>query len=139
MRLAGLIGHPASRGSLVGLLCGLAAWLASTHPILRGGEEWCQDASFAYRGVRPTGLRVAVVALDEPSLRSIPKPMAFASEELARVVTYLLDRKAEAVGLDAMIPEDLREVRALSAGDEPSDLVAAVINFESLGALDEAL
>jgi hypothetical protein len=58
---------PSRRGALVGALCGLAAWALAQQPLLRGLEDWLQDASFAWlsietrRGfppVRPRGTAV---------------------------------------------------------------------------------
>ena len=93
--------------ALVGAACGLVMWLLSQLAFFRGVEDWLQDSSFAYRGVRATNTRVVIVGLDEDTLDEMPKPLAAISPELAEVVTYLKARKATAIGLDMMIPDRL--------------------------------
>src|SRR5262249_29307343 len=91
---------PSLRGALVGALCGLAAWAVAQQPLLRGLEDWLQDASFAWRGARPSATKVVVVGIDDTTLAGLPKPLAALSPELAAVVTYLKGRGAAAIGLD---------------------------------------
>ena len=58
------------RGVALGLACGLVSWLFTLTPFGRGVEDWLQDASFAYRGGRPTQTKVLIVGLDDDSLAS---------------------------------------------------------------------
>jgi adenylate cyclase len=95
------------RGAIVGAFCGLAAWAVAQQPLLRGLEDWLQDAGFAWRGARPSATKVLVVGIDDATLASLPRPMAALSPELAAVVTYLKDRGASAIGLDLTIPDTL--------------------------------
>ena len=115
----------ATRGAAIGVVCGLACWLVSLHPVLRGLEEWCQDACFVYRGVRPSASRdhIVIVSLDDASVAELSKPLAFASPELAEVVDYLSGRQAAAIGLDVMVPEELDRFPGL--GGEDLGLAAA--------------
>src|SRR5262249_19240483 len=86
---------------------GLLCWFITLHPVLQGLEEWCQDAWFVYRGPRRSATKVILVGLDEASLERLPKPLAFLSPELARVVTYLRSHGARVIGLDLMVPQSL--------------------------------
>jgi class 3 adenylate cyclase/CHASE2 domain-containing sensor protein len=95
------------RGALVGALCGLIAWAVAQQPLLRGLEDWLQDAGFAWRGARPSATKVVVVGIDDATLAGLPRPLAALSPELATVVTYLKARGAAAIGLDLIIPETL--------------------------------
>jgi adenylate cyclase len=95
------------RGAALGLACGLASWILALQPVGRGLEDWFHDAGFDWRGTRPTRSKVVIVALDDASLRALPKPMAAASPELAEVVTFLDQQKATAIGLDIFVPETL--------------------------------
>ena len=94
-------------GALLGALCGLVAWWLAAQPIPRGLEEWFQDGSFALRGPRETASKVIIVGLDDASLAALPKPLAFASPELAGVVTFLREHGARAIGIDVLVPETL--------------------------------
>jgi CHASE2 domain-containing sensor protein len=82
-------------------------WLMAQLAFFRGVEDWLQDSSFAYRGARGTNTHVVIVGLDEDTLDEMPKPLAAISPELAEVVAYLNARKATAIGLDVMIPDQL--------------------------------
>src|SRR4051812_1373217 len=95
------------RGAALGLACGLASWILAMQPVGRGLEDWFHDACFASRGTRPSRTKLVIVALDDASLRALPKPMAAASPELAEVLTYLDQQKAAAIGLDVFVPETL--------------------------------
>jgi class 3 adenylate cyclase/CHASE2 domain-containing sensor protein len=98
---------PSLRGAIIGALCGLATWAVAQQPLLRGLEDWLQDAGFAWRGTRPSATKVVVVGIDDATLSDLPRPLAALSPELATVVTYLKDRGAAAVGLDLTIPDSL--------------------------------
>jgi adenylate cyclase len=98
---------PSLRGGIVGALCGLAAWAFAQQPLLRGLEDWLQDAGFAWRGTRPSATNVVVIGIDDATLANLPRPLAALSPELAAVVTYLKDHGAAAVGLDLTIPDTL--------------------------------
>ena len=112
-----LLLRPTWRGALIGALCGLASWLITLHPFFQGLEEWCQDACFAYRGRRDSAARVILVGIDDATLAELPKPLAFASPELAEVVAYLASRRAAAIGLDVVVPEDLDDFPGLKGED----------------------
>jgi adenylate cyclase len=108
---------PTSRGALIGVVCGLACWLLSLHPVLQGLEEWCQDAWFVYRGRRASTTKVVLVAIDDGTLDRLPKPLALLSPELAEVVSHLRRRGARAIGLDVMVPETLEAYPGLRGAD----------------------
>jgi adenylate cyclase len=107
------LGRPLLRGAAIGLVCGLACWIVSRHPVLLGLEEWFQDANFVNRGVRDSESRVVVVGLDDNSLAEFPEPLAYISPRLGEVVTYLKGRGAEAIGLDLTVPEELDDFSGL--------------------------
>jgi len=107
VRVARALARPVVRGALVGLACGLLGWALAVQPVFRGLEEFVQDAAFVDRGARPSATRVVVVAINDASLRDLPKPLAFASPELAEVVEYLDREGAAAIGIDVQVPEDL--------------------------------
>jgi CHASE2 domain-containing sensor protein len=98
---------PSLRGVVIGALCGLSAWVVAQQPLLRGLEDWIQDAGFSWRGTRTSSTKVVVVGIDDATLAGLPRPLAALSPELAAVVTYLKGRGAAAVGLDFIIPETL--------------------------------
>jgi adenylate cyclase len=107
----------AVRGAIVGAACGLICWGLNGTPLMRDLENWLSDSGFAFRGRRPSTANVIIVAMDEASLREIDKPLMFFSPELAKVVTYLHDQGAAAIGVDFLLPagdttmEDLRPGR----------------------------
>jgi adenylate cyclase len=88
------------------------------HPAARDLEDWSQDGCFVYRGARHSAANVVIVGLDEDSLNDLPKPLAFISPELAKVVTYLKDRGAAAIGIDVLIPESLDAFEGKLEGEE---------------------
>jgi CHASE2 domain-containing sensor protein len=96
-------GSPTRRGALVGLV----SWLVPQQPFVPGLEEWLHDAFSSYRSARPSATRVVLIGLDDASLGTLPEPLTSASPQRARVVAYLRDRGAKAIGLDLMIPEPL--------------------------------
>jgi CHASE2 domain-containing sensor protein len=107
VRVARALARPVVRGALVGLACGLLGWALAVLPVCRSHEEWVQDAAFVDRGARPSATRVVVVAINDAWLRDLPKPLAFASPELAEVVEHLDREGAAAIGIDVLLPEDL--------------------------------
>ncbi|HKI17410.1 MAG TPA: adenylate/guanylate cyclase domain-containing protein, partial [Isosphaeraceae bacterium] len=108
------------RGAMIGVVCALISWIVSLHRVSKGLEDWFQDACFAYRGTRATAARIVIVALDADSLRALPKPFAFASDELAHVIRYLLNQNVAGIGLDVIVPEELDGFKGLESG--PRDL-----------------
>jgi adenylate cyclase len=114
------------RGLIVGVSCGVFAWLISLLPLLRGLEEWSQDGCFELRGRRTSAAKVVIVGLDETSLSDLPKPLAFTSPELAEVVTYLHGRGASAIGLDVMVPEDLDDFPGIDRNGKELGRAAAL-------------
>ena len=130
--------RPGWRGALLGLACALGVWVACRAPLLRNFEEWLQDGCFAFRGQRHPRARVLVVGLDDKSLAKLRKPLVHISPDLAKAVKYLSDKKAAAIGLDLMIPQDyqgLPELDKDGAGD--ATLLGAVINEAGIVVLPE--
>jgi adenylate cyclase len=120
MTFASLCGKFSWRAALLGLLCGLAAWLLVRILVIHGLEEWMFDGCFYFRGDRTTKAKVVIVALDESSLDAINEPLVYLSPKLAKVVRYLHERGASAIGLDVIIPEQfalLAEVAEGGVGD----------------------
>ncbi len=109
------------KGAAVGAACGLAALLLATQPFVAGLEEWLQDANLSARGVRPTRTKIVIVGIDDRTLRALPKPLAAAGPELARVVDYLHDRGAKVIALDVFVPD------TLDAYDGEKDLGGAAL------------
>lgn len=102
--------HPAWRGTLLGLFCALSVWVIYiASPLLHGLEAWMLDAGFFYRGPRPTTARVVLVGIDDSSLAELRKPLPYLSPELAEVVRHLHAQKASAIGIDLVIPDELRD------------------------------
>jgi adenylate cyclase len=99
------------RGALLGLACALVVWLAVQWQPVHGLEDWMLDGCFNWRfswyGPRPTQAKVILVALDDPSLDQLGKPLLQISPELAEVVTFAHKQRAAAIGLDYIIPEAL--------------------------------
>src|SRR4051794_31347112 len=96
------LSRPMIRGAALGLACGLFCWALALHPVLRGLEEWFQDANIVYRGVRNSSARdrLVIVAIDDNTLIGMTKPLAFLSPELAELVNYLDRNEAAAIGID---------------------------------------
>ena len=92
------------RGALIGVLCAMICWWLSTTALVRALENWAQDQSFVLRGRRASTANVVIVAMDEASLQSLNKPLMFFSPELAKVVDYLHDQGAAAIGVDFLLP-----------------------------------
>ncbi len=125
MSLRSLLHRLAWRGVLVGLLCGLTAWLVAQHRLARALEEWMQDGAFSYRGRRPPSAKLVIVALDEESLERLHKPALLASPELGEVVRYLHGLQAASVGLDLIVPRSLEECPQLETRAELLGAAAA--------------
>jgi len=96
---------PACRGALIGVLCALVCWGLNGAGLIRALENWAQDTSFVLRGRRPSNANVVIVAMDDASMQSLGKPLMFFSPELAKVVDYLHDQGAAAIGVDFLLPE----------------------------------
>lgn len=107
---------PLARGLVIGLVSALLAWGVCFHPLLASLEIWAFDTCFVIRGVRESSCPVTLVALDDRSLAQIDKPISFLSPEIAKIVTYLSEQGAAAIGLDVMIPEELSGHEDLQAG-----------------------
>src|SRR5262249_40693423 len=119
MKVQSVLRRLAWRGALIGMVCGLTAWLLARQPIARVLEGWALDSCFVYRGTRATQTKVVLIGLDDFSLDELGKPLACASPELAEVVSFLRRRGAAAIGLDLMVPESLEsfaDLRAESLG-----------------------
>jgi adenylate cyclase len=92
------------RGALIGVICAVVCWGLNGTPLFRGLENWACDSCFALRGRRASTANVIIVALDEPSLQEIDKPLMFLSPELAIIVAYLHEQGAAAIGVDFLLP-----------------------------------
>jgi adenylate cyclase len=117
-----LLHRLAWRGVLVGLCCGLAAWLIAQLEVVRTLEDWMQDGVFCYRGARYSSTKLVIVALDEESLERLQKPALLASPELGEVIRYLHKKRAAAIGLDLIVPQSIEKVPNL---DLQAELVGA--------------
>jgi len=102
--------NPVWRGLLRGLACALLVWLVFVSMAsFRGLEDWMLDSCFFYRGPRPTQAKVVLIGIDDATLAGLRKPLAFLSPELAAVVQYTHDQGASTIGIDLLIPDDLRD------------------------------
>jgi adenylate cyclase len=88
------------RGALIGTVCALVCWGLSRTSLMRALENREFDGCFVHRGNRASSTNVVIVAMDEASLDDLDKPLLFFSPELAKVVTYLHDQGAAAIGID---------------------------------------
>jgi len=126
--------HPSLRGIGIGLACALLTWFASRNDMLRGLEDWQLDGCFWRRGNRPTQANIVIIGIDEPSMRRLGKPLAFASPELALVVNYLKQEGATAIGLDVYVPDSysrlpqINDAKASGEGRLLGDAVVAAGN-----------
>jgi adenylate cyclase len=68
-------------------------------------ENRAYDDCLSFRGPRPTHTNVVIVALDDASLEKLPKPVRLLSPELGKVVKYLHERGAAAIGVDVFFPD----------------------------------
>jgi adenylate cyclase len=91
------------RGAWIGIICALLCWALNGAAWIRGLENWLSDGNFAFRGRRPSTANVVIVEMDEASLQELAKPLMFLSPELAKVVTYLHDQGAAAIGVDITV------------------------------------
>src|SRR5262249_27260063 len=118
MKALAFFRKPAWRGVWLGLVCALGVWLVSRTDLVRGLEDWMLDGCFSWRGSRATSAPVALIGLDEDSLRELNKPLAYISPELAEVVAHVHAQGASAIGIDLLIPDGLGkdpEIEALGA------------------------
>lgn len=127
MHLRNLLRNPLRRGVVVGLLCAVVCFVMGTTPWGRALENMAQDKSFALRGTRASDAKLLIVALDDHSLNEFHKPLMYISPELAKVVTYLHNRRVAAIGIDLLVPDTLKERLADLASAE------GMGNLESMG------
>jgi adenylate cyclase len=106
--------HPAQRGVWLGMACAVAVWGISHLSLFAALEDWMLDACFILRGSRASSAHVVIVALDDDSLRELGKPYAYMSPELAEVVLHLKKQGASAIGIDVMVPDDMKELPNIS-------------------------
>jgi adenylate cyclase len=105
-RQLGRLRSPVWQGALIGLVLAVFCWCISGTALIRALENWELDGCFLLRGRRPSTANIIIVAIDDASLRELQKPMMFISPELAKVVDYLHDQGAAAIGVDFMVPDD---------------------------------
>jgi CHASE2 domain-containing sensor protein len=113
--------RPAWRGVWLGLACALASWALASTSLFRGLEDWMLDGCFSGRGTRPTGTRVVLIGLDEPSLRDLGKSYAYLSPELAQVVHHAKEQGASAIGIDLMVPQSMSTLADIATPGAPGD------------------
>jgi adenylate cyclase len=109
------------RGVALGLCCALLSWWVAHVPLVRGLDDWLFDGCFYARGARSRPLdaqRIILVGLDDRSLDEIGKPLVCISPELATIVRYVRAHGAAAIGIDSIIPFNLRDFPELQAGAE---------------------
>jgi CHASE2 domain-containing sensor protein len=111
--------HPAWRGVLLGLFCALLVWVVfRSSGLLHGVEDWMLDGCFFYRGEQATRARVVLIGIDDATLAELRKPLSFLSPELAAVVRHVHQQGASAIGLDLVVPNDLRDRPEFARGGE---------------------
>jgi adenylate cyclase len=108
------------RGAMIGVFCALVCWYLSGTTFVRVLDNRAFDGCFALRsdlcGERPSAAKVIIVAMDAPSLQRLRKPLMFFSPELAKVVGYLHDQGAAAIGVDIVVPGDEDTMKYLQPG-----------------------
>ncbi|MBI2205845.1 MAG: adenylate/guanylate cyclase domain-containing protein [Candidatus Rokubacteria bacterium] len=90
----------------------LAAWYSSP-TLLIGADQALYDQHLRIRGPRPGHEAVAIVAIDEPSLRAIGR-WPWPRSVLADLITKLTEAGVAAIGVDIILnePEQSGELRA---------------------------
>jgi CHASE2 domain-containing sensor protein len=83
---------------------------------MRGLEDWRLDPSFVIRGKRATSSKVVLVNVDDASLDQLKKPVLYLSPELAKILLYLNEQGATAIGVDILIPQSYSALSALQKG-----------------------
>ncbi len=110
--------NTAWRGLLLGLGCALVVWgLFRGSELLHGVEDWMLDACFFYRAERPTSAKIVLIGIDDPSLEELRKPLNMLSPELAKVVTHIRQQGASAIGVDLIVPAELRDRPEFRGGE----------------------
>ena len=107
---------PAWRGALIGAVCALVCCYLNGTSLVRALENWTFDSCFVLRGQRASQANVVVVAIDDATLDEVHKPMMFLSPELARVIDYLHDQGAAAIGVDFLLPASEETMEYLLPG-----------------------
>ena len=107
--------RPFWRGAASGLTWALLIWMISDLRVVRGLENWAIDGCFWVRGARRSPAKVVIVGLDDASLSALNKPLTSFSAELAKVIAYLDDRRAAAIGVDILIPDHLDQIPEITA------------------------
>jgi CHASE2 domain-containing sensor protein len=109
--------RPLFGGTCLGIACALLVWsLSHTSPVV-ALEDWALDTCFVQRGARTTSARVVIVAIDDRSLSELHKPYAFLRPELAEVVLHLNKQGAAAIGIDVMVPDDMKDLPEIAGLD----------------------
>jgi adenylate cyclase len=101
---------------MIGIICALICWGLNDTSLLRRIEGWLSDSGFTFRGRRPSAANIVIVDLDEQSRDAIQEPLLFYSPKFAKVVTYLHDQGAAAIGLDCLLPKGDKTMEDLLPG-----------------------
>jgi class 3 adenylate cyclase/CHASE2 domain-containing sensor protein len=103
-----------SRVVVVGTLSALAALLIARTPPLRDLENWLVDSCFVRRGVRKSNAKIVLISIDDDCLESMRYPLAYISPDLAKVVRFLREQQARAIGIDLLVPDYLRDLPGIA-------------------------
>jgi CHASE2 domain-containing sensor protein len=117
MPLKAILRHPAWRGAGLGLVCGLLVWAVfRLSGPLRGLEDWLLDWCFALRGSRSPPAEVVIIGIDADYLSRLDRPLAYLSPKLAAVVTHVNKQGALAIGIDLLVPDELKDEPEIKCG-----------------------
>jgi class 3 adenylate cyclase len=110
---------------LVGGACALLCWLLSYAAWVRELEHQAYDNCLGVRGPRASTAKVVIVALDDQSFETIPKPLRLFSPELGQVVQYLHRQGVASIGVDVFMPDPgNQETIDLISPNRPGDAQA---------------
>jgi adenylate cyclase len=130
MSILSVLKKPSRIGILVGLFGAGLAWGFAQLPPMRGLEEWLHDGGFSLRGTRLfSRAKVVLIGLDDRSLNDLREPLVHTSPQIAKVVAYVKEQGATAIGIDVMIPDNLAGLPELNEGGrgDATKLGAAIL------------